>query len=274
MNKKRDPWWKTAVIKVEPNKLLIRGYRISDLIGRVSYADMLYLLMIGELPTRTQGKLIEAILVAICDHGPGTPSIAVSRMAATCGITFNSCVATGINVLGEIHGGAIGDTMEIFYGIRSRASKGEPLDSLIEEIIKKFREGRRFLPGYGHPIHTEDSRIVRLFELAEEARRNGEILGTYIEIAKAFESWLEKISGKKIPMNVDAGVAAVSCELGLPSEMGKALAVLSRALGIVAHTYEELKSGSRLKGPCPPDAYATEMVYVGPGERDLPQKDS
>ena len=113
MEEKKQGWWDTSIIEVKPNKISIKGYPIQDLMGRVSYGEMLYLMIMGDLPRPTAGKLVEAVLVAACDQGVISPAITVSRMAATCGVTFNSAIASGLNLLGRIHGGAIEEAMEI-----------------------------------------------------------------------------------------------------------------------------------------------------------------
>ena len=105
MEEKKLGWWNTEIIDVEPNVIVISGYSIQDLMGRVSYGEMLYLMIMGKLPQETAGKLIDAVLVAACDQGVISPAITASSMAATCGITFNCAIASGMNLLGRIHGG-------------------------------------------------------------------------------------------------------------------------------------------------------------------------
>ena len=99
-------WWKTSIIDMEPGKIHYSGYPIQDLIGNISFAGMIWLMTRGELPSKGQAALLEAALVAAVDHGPQAPSIAIARMAATCGIGLNNAMASAVNVLGDVHGGA------------------------------------------------------------------------------------------------------------------------------------------------------------------------
>ena len=99
-------WWKTEIIDIRPGEITVRGYEIQDLIGKVSFPEMIWLMTRGDLPTAEQGRLLEAALVASVDHGPHAPSIAIASMAATCGIGLNNAMASAINVLGDTHGGA------------------------------------------------------------------------------------------------------------------------------------------------------------------------
>lgn len=273
-NNQRTPWWETSIVRVGRNELLIQGYKIQDLIGNVSYADMVYLEVMGELPRKEVAKLLEAALVATCDFGVNSPAIASTRMAVTCGISFNSAIANGINVLGDIHGGASEEAMRLYYDIVRRSEAGEgSVAKLVEDICVSYKSVHKHIPGFGHPINDDCPRVRRLLELGGEAAQAGVISGKYIHVARTFASVLERVHGRLIPMNPDGAVAAIQCEIGLPAEIAKGLFCLSRGIGLLAHAYEELKAGSRLKAPCPPDVMQDEFVYVGPSERALPMRE-
>lgn len=109
-----EDWWSTAIIEMKPGVIRYRGYAIQELIGRVGFAEMVWLLTRGELPNAAEAKLLEAALVAAVDHGPQAPSIAIARMAVTCGVGINNAMASAINVLGDVHGGA-GEQCVAFY---------------------------------------------------------------------------------------------------------------------------------------------------------------
>ena len=99
-------YWRTDIIDIEPGRIHVRGYPIQELIGQIGFAEMIWLMLRGELPTAGQASLLEAALVASVDHGPQAPSIAIARMAVTCGLPVNGAMASAINVLDDIHGGA------------------------------------------------------------------------------------------------------------------------------------------------------------------------
>ena len=117
-------WWTTAIVDIHPGVIRMRGYAIEDLIGRVSYPQMVWLMLRGELPTREQARLLEAALVAAVDHGPHAPSIAISRMAVTCGLPLNGAMASAINALDDIHGGAGQPCMELYAAIDADRASG------------------------------------------------------------------------------------------------------------------------------------------------------
>jgi len=273
MGSEKQPWWRTKIIQSGKNKLMMRGYRVEELIGNIGYGELVYLLIMGELATRIKGHLLEATLIAGADHGVPAPSVAVSRIAATCGIPLNCCVATGMNLLGDIHGGAAEQLMRMLYESNERIGKeGETAETLIRKICEEFKERRAFIPGFGHPVHDDDPRVRRLFGLVEEARQKGEVKGEYVEMVKTMEEVLKDLYHRKVPINIDGACAAIQCELGLPWQSAKGLFCLSRGVGLVAESLEEFLQGSRLKSPMPMKLWEEELLYEGPEERELPKE--
>ena len=106
VDRKVRDWWQTDITEMEPGMLRYHGYAIEDLIGNVCFPGMVWLLLKGELPSEGQEKLFGYALTAGVDHGPQAPSIAIARMAATCGVGLNNAMASALNVLGDVHGGA------------------------------------------------------------------------------------------------------------------------------------------------------------------------
>lgn len=264
-------WWDTALIDFQPDKIICRGYRIEDLIGRVSYAEMLYVMVRGELPSAWAGKLLDSVLVAACDAGAVSPAVAASMMAATCGVTFNSAMATGMNLLGTIHGGAVQEAMVVLQSIVACAETGD-LAEAAGAVAGEYRAERRFLPGFGHPVLRADPRAQRLYALLDEAQSAGAVSGRYTAAARALEAVIPAVFGRPLCANVDTGAAAVLCELEMPVETAMGYICLSRGIGLMAHAYEEVQRGRRLKGPLPPHLLTQEMTYSGPAERSLPER--
>src|SRR5437764_2946051 len=120
-------WWESAITEIAPGSIRVRGYAIEDLIGRISFPAMIWLTLRGELPTPRQADLLGAVLVAGVDHGPQAPSIAITRMAITCGIGINGAIASGVNALGDVHGGAGQQCMELLGDIHRRHVGGMDL---------------------------------------------------------------------------------------------------------------------------------------------------
>ena len=114
-------WWATSISRIEPGVIELRGQPVQDLIGRMTLAEMIWFLVCGERPSPERARLLDAALVAGVDHGPQAPSIAIARMAATCGIGLNGAMANGVNVLGDIHGGAGQQCVELLNEICDRS---------------------------------------------------------------------------------------------------------------------------------------------------------
>ncbi|MER8002557.1 MULTISPECIES: citryl-CoA lyase [unclassified Streptomyces] len=236
-------WWSTAVSEIRPGEIRLRGYPVEELIGHITFAEQIWLMLRGELPTPLQGRLLEAALVAAVDHGPQAPSIAAARMAATCGVGLNSAVATGAGLLGDVHGGAGQQCMEVLH----RIDDGEDARAIVAE----YRRRRAYIPGFGHRFHPRDPRRDPLLALVREAVAEGETPGWALEAGLALEAALAEGRDRSVPMNIDGATAIIYAELGFPSELGRGLFVLSRSVGILAHAWEETENGARIKGPLP-----------------------
>jgi citrate synthase len=258
-NKTPEEWWSTAIIEMRPGMIRYRGYAIEDLIGRVGFADMVWLLTRGELPKAAQAKLLEATLVAAVDHGPQAPSIAIARMAITCGVGINNAMASAINVLGDVHGGAGEQCVNFYNAIAGRLDRADAKSknqkairtAVATEMKSLVDQGIPLVPGFGHRFHPTDPRAPKLLKLVDRAAAAGHVSGLFAAIGRAVEESLAKRKSRKIPMNIDGATAVVFAELGFPPPLCRGLFVLSRSVGALAHAWEESQSGERNKGPIP-----------------------
>ena len=239
-------WWSTSIIEMEPGSISLRGMPIENLIGNKSFAEMIWLMTTGDQINEKKSALLEAALVAAVDHGPQAPSIAAARMSATCGVDINNSLATGINVLGDIHGGAGQQALELYVEIKKEGIEN------IDNVLKKHKDmNGGFIPGFGHRFHKPtDPRAPRLIELVNAAADQGEVSGVFSKIACEIE---ERLSNKKpVPMNIDGATAVIYAELGCPPPLARGLFCISRSVGILAHTWEQMQQDERIKGPTPP----------------------
>ena len=251
---------------MRPGEIRYRGYPIEQLIGRVSFAQMIWLMLRGEIPTAQQARLLEHALVAAVDHGPHAPAIAISRMAVTCGLAVNGAMASAINALDDVHGGAGQQCMELLQAIVDDARDVAELARVEEALDRRIAQHGKVIPGFGHRWHDVDPRAVRLLELMRRAQAEGVIEGHHARIAVAIEAVLQRRKGVPIPMNIDGVTAAIYCELGFAPALGRGLFILSRSVGILAHAWEQSQQGGRIKGPMPP---SIPYRYTGPKRRDL-----
>ncbi len=253
-------WWATSLCRIEPGVIELRGRPVQDLIGSTSLVSVIYLLLRGDLPDPRRAALLEAALVAGVDHGPQAPSIAAARMAATCGIGLNSAVATGVNLLGDVHGGAGQQCVELLNQIAASEAAGGALDAAADEVVQDWRARSPYLPGFGHRFHPVDPRREPLLSLVDDAVREGIVDGHHVRAARAVEAALNRAVGKPVTMNIDGATAVIYAELGFAPPLARGLFVLSRSIGILAHAWEETRQGRRIKGPMPPSILPT---YIG-----------
>lgn len=241
-------WWQTSIIDMAPGRISLRGQPIEDLIGRIGFAEVIWLMVTGERIEGSRARLFEAALVAAVDHGPQAPSIAAARMAATCGIGLQSTMATGLNMLGDVHGGA-GEQAVTLYRIIEEAG----LAKLDESLADWRAQHGRYVPGFGHRFHKPtDPRAPRLLALVDTAAEDGAVGGAYAGIARAIENHLANERGKPVPLNIDGATAVIYAELGCPPQLARGFFGLSRSVGILAHAWEQTEQGGRNKGPTPP----------------------
>lgn len=249
-------WWRTSIIDMEPGRIALRGHPIEDLIGTIGFAPMIWLMVTGEEIDGPRARLFEAALVAAVDHGPQAPSIAAARMAATCGVGLQSAMATGLNMLGDVHGGAGEQAVALYHAVR------QGREQVLKSVLDAWRAAHgRFLPGFGHRFHKPvDPRAPRLLALVDEAAAEGAVSGEFAGIGRAIEAHLAMERGKPVPMNIDGATAVIYAELGCAAPLARGFFGLSRSVGILAHAWEQMQQGGRNKGPTPP---AYRWTYDG-----------
>jgi citrate synthase len=256
-----DLRWKTSVTKVEPNQVSIRGYPVDKLMGKISFAQAIYLVLTGEMPSAEVGKLVDAIFVSSVDHGASPPSVLAARTVASTGAELNAAIASGVLAISRYHGGAIQEAMHLFKDVATRMEKEKRTETdAVRDVLNEMKKRGKRASGFGHRIHTKDPRTKRLFDLAQDL----DLAGKSIQIALAVEKGLKDLLGKSLPINVDGAIAAVLCDLNLPPEIGNAFFIIARVPGLVAHIHEEKTRMRPMRKIHPQD-----FEYDGPEEREL-----
>ncbi len=257
--------WHSALTSIAPNKIQIRGYAVDEMMGRLSFADAVYLLLMGELPTPTIGRMLNAVLVSSLDHGVTPPSTLAARNVATTGAPLKDCVAAGILAFGPHHGGDVESCMRFLDAGLSIVREGRSLHDAADAIVRKCLAEGEVPPGFGHRFHARDPRAARLFQLALELELEGE----HIRMLRAVERVLEERkaeTGRALPVNVDGAIAAICADLGFAYELGNAIFLISRLPGLIAHAHEERTRQQPMRQIDPKDE-----VYDGAAERHLPE---
>ena len=249
--------WRTAITQNVGHETYIRGYRLLDLVGNLSFAQAIYLILKGELPTEKESKMMEAMLVSVIDHGIAPPSAIAARAVASGGNSLNVGVAAGVLAFGSAHGGALEDAMWFLQeGVKSGKS--------VEEIVKEYLENKKPIPGYGHRYYKDfDPRTKRLMDIAKELG----FYGPHCRFAEDVEEEIGRQKGKRLVLNVDGAIAAVASEMGFDWRLGKGFFIIGRVPGLVAHVYEELTTEKPFSKRLDEE---TEVEYTGLPPRELP----
>lgn len=228
--------WRTAIANSDATNIWIRGYDIASLMREASFADLVFLLHQARLPTAKERRLLDAILVAVADHGPGAPSCAAARLAASGNReSASAAVAAGVLAIGNEHGGAGEACMEmIATGVAGARRQALPITEAASRTVEAALAAGRRVPGLGHRVHTTDPRVDVLFEMAREVG----LAGDGISFVRGVEAAMHA-RGKTFPINVDGALAAVLYDLGFAAPAGKLMFILGRVAGLTAEVAEE-----------------------------------
>jgi citrate synthase len=259
--------WTTNLTSISPNRILVRGYRLDDLMGRVGFGEAIYLLLTGDLPSPSVGKLMDAMLVSFIDHGATPPSTLAALNTATTGASIRGAVASGVLGFGRYHGGDALACRELLDQGLEISRGGKSMAAAAQMLVTRLIEADDVPPpGFGHRFHTIDPRATRLLQIAHELEADHR----YTQMLRALEIAMkehEALKDRPLPVNVDGAIAAVCGDLGLPTEVADALLIISRVPGLAAHVLEEQRRESPMRQIDP-----SNHQYDGPPERSLPER--
>jgi citrate synthase len=257
--------WQTSLTFTAPNQILVRGYPLDEMMGRLSFADAVYVLLMGELPTPAIGRMLNAVLISSIDHGVTPPSTMAARNVATSGAPLKDCVAAGILAFGPHHGGDIESCMRFLDAGLTLVRSGQSLQVAADTIVEECARVNQVPPGFGHRFHTRDPRAGRLFQMALELELEGEHVRLLRAAERAIEARKDRF-GRALPVNVDGAIAAISADLGFAYELGNAIFLISRLPGLIAHAHEERTRQTPMRQIDPKG-----HDYDGSRERRLPE---
>ena len=260
-----DERWRSSLTDIAPNKILVRGYPVDEMMGRLGFAEAVYLLLMGELPTPAIGRMLNAVLVSSVDHGVTPPSTLAARNVATSGAPLKDCVAAGILAFGPHHGGDIESCMRFLDRGLTQMRAGKTVQQAAEALVAEFVAENDVPPGFGHRFHTRDPRAARLFQMVLELELEGEHVRLLRVVEHALDAQKEHY-GRPLPVNVDGAIAAICADLGFAYELGNAIFLISRLPGLIAHAHEERTRQTPMRQIDPKD-----NDYDGARQRRLPE---
>ena len=228
MSKKKlrsDMGWSTR------DRIVVRGQDlVNELLGKASLGDVAFLELKGRLPTAKESVVFNAVVVALVEHGM-TPSAIASRMTYLgAPESLQGAVAAGLLGLGDRYGGSV-------EGVARMLQEAIETDGGARSIVEDRRRRKEPVPGLGHPIHKPiDPRVPKLFEIAAAGGLSGRYVSLMEEVAREASSAYKR----DLPVNATGAIGAILSELEMPWRVTRGVAVMARAIGLVAHLQEEL----------------------------------
>jgi citrate synthase len=215
------------------DRIYVRGLDlVGDLLGKVSLGDVAFLELKGRLPSAPESAMFNALAVTLVEHGLTPSTIAARLTYFGAPESLQGAVAAGLLGMGDRFGGSIEEAARM---LQEAPAAGERR-AVAREIVAGYRKRKEIIPGLGHPVHNPDPRTARLFELAEE---NG-FSGRHVRLMELIGQKATAVYGRDLPVNATGAIAAIASEMEIPWRVTRGLALIARAIGLVAHLQEEM----------------------------------
>ena len=225
---------KSGLGRSTPDQVFVRGHDLSaDLIGKVSLGDVAFLELKGRLPNHHESVMFNALVVTLVEHGVTPSTIAARLTYFGAPESLQAAVAAGLLGMGDRFGGSIEQA--------ARTLQEAPLEGDLRDTARRIVEAHRasgqIIAGLGHPIHKPaDPRTTRLFELASTHGFSGR----HVQLMELIAEAATRVYGRDLPVNATGAIAAIASEMEFSWRITRGLAVMARAIGLVAHLQEEM----------------------------------
>ena len=229
----------TGLGKPELHRVLIRGHDLTkDLLGKITFSDMTYLMLVGRFPNDGERRMTDALLVILVEHGMVSSVVSARLTYATAPEAMQGAVAAALLGAGSVHLGSSEWCAKMLVKALPPGDTTGDLDTLALGVVDDYAKKKKKLSGIGHRTHPEgDPRADRLFEIAREAG----VYGRYCELLQKIREAAESKHGRRLPVNVTGAIGAIALDMGLPWQLTKAFALIGRTLGAIAHIGEEIR---------------------------------
>ena len=227
----------TQISQAYPDRVEVRGRDLcGELMGNLSFTEYFHLLLTGRTPTDDERYFLDLLLVAIAEHGMMPTTVAARMTLAADPGSLQGAVAAGILGCGPVILGTSEACARVLEAAQEKVAAGDEPAAVAGEIARATRASGGKMPGFGHPVHRPlDPRAERILELAD-ARG---VAGPHVLLARCLRDAVAEAWGKPLTMNVSMPIAAVMLDLGFPSAAVKAVPILARTAGLLAHLAEE-----------------------------------
>jgi citrate synthase len=230
---------KINIATFDAKTITVRGKNlVDDLIGRHSFTDMLFFLTRNKFPTSAEARVLDACLVTLMEHGLNATTLITRLAYDSVPDQVQVAMAAGLAGVGDVFVGTMEGCARILY--RGLQEGGDP-DVYCRRVVAEFQSAKKNVPGFGHTTHSpDDPRAPRLFEVVAEAG----LKGVYVDLVKRLGAALDHASGRHLTINATGAIAASLLEIGIPVDIMRCFAVVSRAGGLIGHIMEERKTHS------------------------------
>jgi citrate synthase len=228
----------TGISQAYPDRVEVRGRDLTgDLMGRLTFTEYFHLLLVGDEPTEDQKFFLDFLLVSIAEHGMMPTNVAARMTLAADPDALQGAVAAGILGAGPVVLGTSEECARLLVEAAGRVDAGEEPAAVARSLAESIHAAGGKAPGFGHPVHRPvDPRAQRILALADERG----VTARHVGFARLFGEAVPGVWGKALPMNVSMPMAAVLLDLGYPMAAVKAVPILARTAGLLAHLAEEL----------------------------------
>ena len=227
----------SSICQAFPDRVEVRGRDLcGDLMGRLSFTEYFHLLLTGEEPSADQRDFLDLLLVAIAEHGMMPTNVAARMTLAADPGSLQGAVAAGILGAGPVILGTSELCAQLLETAQARVAGGDDVAAVTAELAAAIRDAGERAPGFGHPLHRPvDPRAQRILELADQRG----VSDAHVALARSFQDAVAEVWGRPLVMNVSMPIAAVMLDLGFASSTIKAVPLLARTAGLLAHLAEE-----------------------------------
>lgn len=230
----------TGLGKAEERRILVRGRDlIEELLGKISFTEMTWLMLSGRMPTPGQARMIDALLVVLVEHGMVSSVVAARLTYETAPEALQGAVAASLLGAGSVHLGSSEYAAKWLVDALPGDKTDADFAALAKQVVDEHAQQKKRIAGIGHRTHPEgDPRAVKLFQIARETG----VYSRYCELIQQVSAAAKARHGRAFPPNVTGAIAAVALDMGVPWQLTKGFALIGRTLGTIAHLGEEIKN--------------------------------
>jgi citrate synthase len=230
----------TGLGKAEKDRVLVRGHDLTkDLLGKITFSDMTFLMLVGRFPTGGERRMTDALLTVLVEHGMVNSVVAARVTYHTAPEAMQGAVAAAILGAGSVHLGSSEWSAKMLVDAAPIDDFEGARDAAAASVVERHEKQGRRIAGIGHRTHPEgDPRATRLFEIARETG----VYGRYCDLIQRVCRAAEARHGRRLPVNVTGAIAAIALDMGFSWQLTKAFALIGRTLGAIAHIGEEIRN--------------------------------